>query len=193
MAHLNLVMIHPFSDGNGRMARCLQSLVLARAGTLAPQFSSIEEYLGDHTHDYYRVLADVGGGSWQPSRDARPWVRFALTAHYRQATTLLRRARELERLWSALEHELEKASLPARLVLALADAANGWRIRNAVYRAHADVSDQVAGRDLVAATAAGLLIAKGERRGRHYVASPTLDRLRDSNREPPVAEDDPFA
>jgi Fic/DOC family len=29
MAHLNLTMIHPFRDGNGRMARCLQSLVLA--------------------------------------------------------------------------------------------------------------------------------------------------------------------
>jgi Fic family protein len=41
MGHLNFVMIHPFSDGNGRMARCLQSLVLARAGTLAPEFSSI--------------------------------------------------------------------------------------------------------------------------------------------------------
>ena len=26
MAHLNLVMIHPFSDGNGRMSRCLQAL-----------------------------------------------------------------------------------------------------------------------------------------------------------------------
>ena len=25
MAHLNLVLIHPFSDGNGRMARCLQT------------------------------------------------------------------------------------------------------------------------------------------------------------------------
>src|SRR4051794_13236770 len=30
MAHLNLVMIHPFRDGNGRMARALQTLVLAR-------------------------------------------------------------------------------------------------------------------------------------------------------------------
>ena len=37
MAHLNLVMIHPFRDGNGRMARCLQSLVLARGGVLAPR------------------------------------------------------------------------------------------------------------------------------------------------------------
>ena len=42
MAHLNLVMIHPFRDGNGRMARCLQSLVLARGGILNPVFISIE-------------------------------------------------------------------------------------------------------------------------------------------------------
>ena len=32
MAHLNLVLVHPFRDGNGRMARCLQTLVLARDG-----------------------------------------------------------------------------------------------------------------------------------------------------------------
>ncbi|MDQ2944824.1 MAG: Fic family protein, partial [Acidobacteriota bacterium] len=40
MAHLNLVMIHPFSDGNGRMARALQTLVLGREGILEPEFSS---------------------------------------------------------------------------------------------------------------------------------------------------------
>ena len=49
MAHLNLAMIHPFRDGNGRMARCLQSLVLARGKVLAPVFMSIEEYLGRDT------------------------------------------------------------------------------------------------------------------------------------------------
>ena len=42
MVHLNLVMIHLFRDGNGRMARCLQSLVLAAEGTLAPVFMSVE-------------------------------------------------------------------------------------------------------------------------------------------------------
>ena len=36
MSHLNLVMIHPFSDGNGRMARCMQTLVLAREGIIDP-------------------------------------------------------------------------------------------------------------------------------------------------------------
>jgi len=31
MAHLNLAMIHPFRDGNGRMARALQTLVRSHA------------------------------------------------------------------------------------------------------------------------------------------------------------------
>ena len=38
MAHLNLTMIHPFRDGNGRMARALQTLVLAREGLIHPFF-----------------------------------------------------------------------------------------------------------------------------------------------------------
>ncbi|GAA3062699.1 hypothetical protein GCM10020000_52550 [Streptomyces olivoverticillatus] len=37
MAHLNLVKIHPWSDGNGRMSRSLQTLLIARGGVLAPR------------------------------------------------------------------------------------------------------------------------------------------------------------
>ena len=53
MAHLNLTMIHPFKDGNGRMARALQTLVLAREGVVHPLFSSIEEWLG---REHARIL-----------------------------------------------------------------------------------------------------------------------------------------
>jgi len=193
MGHFNLVMIHPFSDGNGRMARCLQTLVLARAGTLAPQFSSVEEYLGKNTRAYYDVLADVGGGSWQPSRDARPWLRFSLTAHFQQATTVLRRAREIERLWDFLEEEIRAVEIPGRLIYALSDAAVGWRVRNATYRPVAEISDQLATKDLGIAVKAGLLIPKGERRGRYYERSPRLAEIRKKTREPRPVADDPFA
>ena len=191
MGHLNLVMIHPFSDGNGRMARCLQTLVLARTGVLAPQFSSIEEYLGRNTQTYYDILAEVGGGRWSPERDARPWSRFCLTAHYRQARTLLLRTRELAKLWDALEAEVRQRGLPERTLLALADAASGLRVRNATYRPVAEVSDHLASRDLKMLVEQGFLIPRGERRGRHYVASEDLLKIRARVHEPRRIED-PF-
>ncbi|MFB4307938.1 Fic family protein [Actinomadura sp. GTD37] len=36
MAHLHLVSIHPWADGNGRMSRSLQTLMIGREGVLAP-------------------------------------------------------------------------------------------------------------------------------------------------------------
>ena len=192
MAHLNLVMIHPFRDGNGRMARALQSLVLARAGVLTPAFASIEEYLGQNTEAYYAVLGEVGGGSWQPRRDARPWIRFALTAHFRQIQTLRRRADEAERRWELLEREVQAGGLPERSIPAVFDAAQGFRIRNAVYRELAEVSQVVAGRDLQALAGAGLLEARGQRRGRYYVASEKLSGLEASIHRDRTPIPDPF-
>ncbi|MBI2153205.1 MAG: Fic family protein [Candidatus Rokubacteria bacterium] len=192
MGHLNLAMTHPFSDGNGRMARGLQTLVLAREGILMPQFCSIEEYLGRNTQEYYGVLAEVGAGGWHPERDARPWVRFCLTAHFRQASTLLRRTREIQRVWDELEVEAKRRQLPERLIFALADAAFGLRVRNSTYRSAAEVSENVASRDLKLLVDAGLLIPHGERRGRSYVASELIRSIRERAREPRVHED-PFA
>lgn len=181
MAHLNLVMIHPFRDGNGRMARCLQTLVLAREAAMRdPVFGSIEEYLGRNTQSYYDVLKEVGSGNWQPDRDARAWVRFMLTAHLRQGRTVLRRVKESERLWDDLEQLLSPTVLPDRVLPALFDAAIGMRIRNATYRAmwEDELTDQAASRDLRQLVDAGLLVPHGEKRGRHYTGSAMLRTLR---------------
>lgn len=192
MAHLNLVMIHPFSDGNGRMGRCLQTLVLARSGNIPPVFSSIEEYLGRNTEAYYRVLAEVGQGSWNPGNSARPWIRFCLTAHYRQVHTLLRRQRTMENICNELERRVEQSGLPNRCVLALADAAIGYRVRNPTYRNAADVTEATAGRDLRALVKAGYLQPVGDKRGRHYVAADGLRELAQRYAEKKLVGD-PFA
>jgi Fic family protein len=184
MAHLNIAMIHPFSDGNGRMARCMQTLVLAREGILQPEFCSIEEYLGRNTSAYYAVLAEVGKGRWWPQGDTRAWLRFCLTAHHRQANTIVRRIKETERLWNALEEEVNLRRLPERMLFALADAAMGLHVRNSTYRTVADVSDFVAGRDLKQLVDSGMLIAIGERRGRSYIASEFVTEIRTRTREP---------
>lgn len=201
MAHLNLVMIHPYRDGNGRMARCLQTLVLAREQIVAPVLSSIEEYLGRNTQAYYDVLADVGDGRWSPDRSARPWVRFCLTAHYRQAKTHLRRVAETEQLWLDCADLVERRGLPERTTGALLDAAIGFRIRNPSYRklvrmtADEELSDLTASRDLKALVDAGLLVPIGENRARHYVGADPLTRLYAQVRRsrPPREHYDPFA
>ncbi len=191
MAHLNLVMIHPFSDGNGRMGRCLQTLVLAREQILAPAFSSIEEYLGRNQQPYYDVLGAVGGGAWHPERDARPWLRFCLTAHYHQATWLVQWSRIYQRLWDALEALLNEKQMPDRMLPALSDAAIGYKVRNPLYRKSAEISELTASRDLKAMVEAGLLVAHGEKRGRYYLASAKLKKLFQAAWEPPTNVD-PF-
>lgn len=200
MAHLNLTMIHPFSDGNGRMARCLQTLVLARERLIAPVFSSIEEFLGRNTEAYYRVLEDVGAGAWHPERDARPWIRFCLRAHYLQAITTMRRREEIERLWNACVEMTERHRLPERCAAGLMDAALGVRIRRKIYRSSTEaatgeeISDLTASRDLKAIVDAGLLEAVGERRGRYYLAADVLTQLREGLRaeRSSALPDDPF-
>ena len=200
MAHLNLVMIHPFRDGNGRMARCLQSLVLARDGLLSPVFMSVEEYLGRNTRSYYDVLSEVGGGSWQPERDTRPWIRYMLTAHLRQARTMLQRISESERMWSELERVVAAHELPERTIMALFDATIGLRVRNATYRSYYEdgpdeITDATAGRDLRQLVDADLLEPRGQKRGRFYVARPELIRIRTQVRSMRSERDDsdPFA
>jgi Fic family protein len=193
MAHLNLTMIHPFRDGNGRMARALQTLVLARDQVPWPELTSIEEYLGANAPRYHRVLSQVGGRSWQPGSDARPWVRFVLTAHHRQATVALRRARQAERLWTALEEASHRAEFDQRALMTLHRAALGWRIERADHAARAGVSSRTARAELRRLVESGLLEARGEQRTRYYRAGPELLRLRTEVSDPPSPIPDPFA
>jgi Fic family protein len=193
MAHLNLVMIHPFSDGNGRMARCLQTLVLARSGVIEQQFCSIEEWLGRHTHEYYQTLAETGQGSWHPENDTQAWIRLNLKAHYQQAELLRVRAERTSAIWGELEELTSARKLPERAIYALFDAAVGFRVRNSTYRPTADVSEQVASRDLKAMVDAGLLVAKGEARGRSYSRGTALSELWAKTRAAfPYVAVDPF-
>ena len=200
MAHLNLTLVHPFSDGNGRMARCLQTLVLAAAGEGAPEFVSIEEYLGANTAAYYAVLTEVAQGNWSPQNSALPWIEFCLTAHYRQALTVLRRIRELEALWDACEQIAHRHRLAPRTVGALVDSARGWRLRRSLYvsitkaTAGEDISDAVATSNLAALVSAGLLRPVGEKRGRFYEPTEGLTAVWQGirRRRPPVDADDPY-
>lgn len=191
MGHLNLVMIHPFSDGNGRMARCLQTLILGREQIIEPPFCSIEEYLGRYTQEYYNVLAEVGKGTYHPENDCRAWIRFNLVAHFRAASWLIQRSRMSQRVWNEIELILARKGIDERSLPTLFDAAFGYRIRRTHYLTSAQVSEQVASRDLKILVDHGLLVGEGETRGRTYRASPSLAEIYFRYYEP-RSDVDPF-
>lgn len=178
MVHLNLTLIHPFSDGNGRMARAMQTLMLALDGLIHPVFSSIEEWLGVHTEDYYAVLGEVAQGRWSPQNSAKPWVRFCLKAHYQQASTLLRRMDEYAQLYAEVEGIVRHYNLHERTAMPLFDSALGMTLNNARYQEDADVTAHIASRDLRHLSDLGLLDARGETRARKYLPGTELVEAR---------------
>ena len=84
--------------------------------------------------------------------------------------------------------------------MALYDAAEGYRIRNATYRAAFDdteetVTDQTASRDLRQLVDADLLVQHGAKRGTYYTAGTELTQLRRAivDARDPRDDSDPFA
>lgn len=146
MAHLNLVKIHPWSDGNGRMSRSLQTLLIARGGLLAPEFSSIEEWLGmpGNTWDYYKVLREVGGPVWSPERDTLPWIRFNLLAYHQQTQRVQRRVDRSHECWVQLLEETGAHGVTERQVTALHEVAMAGRVRRSRYERHSPSARNVA-------------------------------------------------
>ena len=182
MAHLNLVSIHPFRDGNGRVARVVQSLVLAKEGLLGPELVSIEPYLGRHTREYYAVLEEVQGPAFDPHRDASAWVEFCIEAHVFEATE---RRRWLEIAYARhdfCEGVARENSYPSRLVIALDQALLGMPLTNADYRRETEVASPTAVQDLQRLRRDGWLEQEGGGRSVRYIASGKLSDLWSASR-----------
>jgi Fic family protein len=59
IAHYELVRIHPFLDGNGRVARAIAILILYQDGYDIRKFFSLEEYFDNDAASYYEALQSV--------------------------------------------------------------------------------------------------------------------------------------
>lgn len=173
LAHLQVVSVHAFRDGNGRVSRLVQSLVLARAGILAPSLGSIEPYLARNTPAYYEQLQRAHGAAYDPSIDAAGWIRFCVEAHIHEAQRRLDLHADAARRWQVLERHVTERGWPDRLVIALEQSLVGGLDR-ARYLVECDISAPTASLDFRQLVAAGLIEATGKGRMTSYRATSAL-------------------
>jgi Fic family protein len=76
---LDLLCIHPFGDGNGRIARLISSHLMQRTGYGVGRYVSVEQLIFDTKDDYYQALSDSTTGWFDDgAHSVWPWTRYIL-------------------------------------------------------------------------------------------------------------------
>jgi Fic family protein len=75
---LDFLCIHPFIDGNGRMARLLTLLLLYQAGFEVGRYISLEQLIENHREGYYDTLFQSSQGWHAGEHTILPWWEYFL-------------------------------------------------------------------------------------------------------------------
>lgn len=95
ITHYELARIHPFIDGNGRVARAFSLLVLLREGYDVKRFFSLEEHFDTNAEDYYAALQAVNRGN----SNLTPWLEYFSGALAVELNKIKERVRQLSIDW----------------------------------------------------------------------------------------------
>lgn len=74
---LDFLCIHPFSDGNGRMSRILNLMLLYQAGYDVGRYISLEKVIEDSKETYYEALEASSDGWHEGQHDLVPWLQYS--------------------------------------------------------------------------------------------------------------------
>jgi len=98
---VRFLAIHPFQDGNGRLARVLTNLALLRTGYNYVPYSSLERVIEESREQYYRALRSAQGTLDKDESHLMDWIRFFLMCLVEQKNSLGEKVKN-ERLMTAL-------------------------------------------------------------------------------------------
>jgi Fic family protein len=98
---VRFLTIHPFQDGNGRLARVLTNLVLLRTGYSYVPYSSLERVVEENREQYYRALRSAQGTLDKDESRLVDWIRFFLLCLLEQKNSLAEKVKN-ERLMTSL-------------------------------------------------------------------------------------------
>ena len=162
VAHLWFVTIHPFEDGNGRIARAIADMALARSEHSPRRFYSMSAQIRAERETYYDILEATQKGEL----DITPWIDWflgCLDRAFDGAEVILGAVLQKARFWEA--HADAKLNDRQRLILnRLLNGFEG-KLTSSKYAALAKCSQDTASRDITELLERGIL-TKDEGGGR---------------------------
>jgi Fic family protein len=159
LAHLWFVTIHPFDDGNGRIARAIADMVLARSENSPQRFYSMSAQIRQERAAYYDILEETQKGTL----DITPWMEWFLGCLGRAidgAQTLLGTVLAKARFWEAIAG----STINERQRLVLNRLLNGFegKLTTSKYATLAKCSQDTALRDILPLVEHGILVRNPE-------------------------------
>jgi Fic family protein len=162
LAHFWFVTIHPFEDGNGRIARAIADLAMARSDGHPQRFYSMSSQIESERNEYYAILEQCQ----KCDLDITPWMRWFLECFVRA----LKRAEQT--VWQEIgNYEINERQ---RKIINLLLGDFKGNLTSGKYAKITGCSTDTALRDLVDLVAKGVLIL-GNAGGRStsYLLNPT--------------------
>jgi len=104
LAHLYFVTIHPFADGNGRIARAVTEMSLARLENSAQRFYSMSSQIREERRSYYQILENTQKGGMDVT-DWLNWFLGCLSRAIEKANMLTGSVLEKEAFWRRVKQE----------------------------------------------------------------------------------------
>ena len=167
LAHFRFVTLHPFEDGNGRIARAIADLLLARADSSPQRFYSMSAQIRKERNQYYKVLES----SQQATLDVTEWLSWFLACLYRAiiaSEVTLATVLNKHRFW----HDHAKTVLNPRQMKMLTKLLDGFtgNLTSSKWAKITKTSQDTASRDMLDLVKKKIL-KKGNAGGRstHYV------------------------
>lgn len=171
IAHLWFVTIHPFEDGNGRIARAVADLALARSDNSAQRFYSMSSSVRADRKTYYDVLETTQKGDLDITTWLR-WFLFCLNGAFDHAETILGAVLTKARFWE----QVSEMSLNDRQRLVLNRLLDGFegKLTSSKWAKLTKSSQDTATRDIDALVRQGILVRGpgGGRSTSYYLVIP---------------------
>ena len=159
LAHLWFVSIHPFEDGNGRIARAISDMSLARSENSPQRFYSMSTQIRLERNDYYNILEQTQKGDM----DVTPWMQWFLGCLGRAidgAETVLSAVLVKAKFWD----RVQGISINDRQRLVLNRLLDGFegKLTSTKYAELAKSSQDTAHRDITYLVDHGILVRSSE-------------------------------